>query len=307
MYALIAYVLALACANWELHAFGSYPVAPGLVAPAGAFSIGLSFLLRAAVQVRYGWRAAATAAMAASLLSGLLYPPSLLDSVPAFLLAQALADAIHAAFPRRPVIPTLALATLAGVAVDSLVYLWLSDRPLSLLLAQLVGKTEAAFLPLAALWLARRWRVTLLRLLERLLADALFLLQTLLWVVAWYSALRLAWPGDTLALHPLYRQLARMPDDWWALLFAAIGVATTAALWRDYRGRPARAYAWAIWQLHAALWVGIGLSLFAAAPLTWVGGLALAFGGIAQWVVWSPHLAVFVRAMRQEVGDGREP
>jgi hypothetical protein len=37
--------------------------------------------------------------------------------------------------------------------------------------------------------------------------------------------------------------------------------------------------------LHAAIWVGIGLAFFAAAPLTWAGGLALAVGGIAQWVV----------------------
>jgi queuosine precursor transporter len=164
---LVLFALTIPAANWLIGHAGTVclrdgpcliPVAPGLMAPSGVTMIGIALVLRDLVQRRLGVGVAVGAIIAGSLMSALLAPPSLvLASAVAFLLSEIADLAVYTPLARRRLVAAVVASGMAGLVVDSVVFLWLAFGSLDFLLGQIVGKAWMVLLsiPFVA-WLRRR-------------------------------------------------------------------------------------------------------------------------------------------------------
>jgi queuosine precursor transporter len=165
---LLGFGLCIPAANWLIGHVGTVcvpgggpcliPVAPGLMAPSGVLMVGLALVLRDMVQRRLGLGWASAAVLAGAVLSALLAPPALVvASAAAFLLSEAVDLAVYTPLQRRGLVLAVALSSVAGLALDSVVFLLLAFGSLDFLAGQVVGKLWMVFasLPLVA-WLRRR-------------------------------------------------------------------------------------------------------------------------------------------------------
>lgn len=169
---LLFFALFCACiplANWLIGHVGTVcapagpcviPVWPGIQAPSGVLAIGAALVLRDLVQRRLGlaWALAAIAVGAA--LSGLVSPAALvLASVAAFVLSELADLAVYTPLQRRGLVTAVAASGVAGIAVDSVLFLSLAFGSLDFLAGQVIGKAWALLLALPAVhWLRRRDR-----------------------------------------------------------------------------------------------------------------------------------------------------
>jgi queuosine precursor transporter len=165
---LLGFGLCIPAANWLIGSVGTVcfpgtgpcliPVAPGLMAPSGVLMAGLALVLRDMVQRRLGLGWASAAVLAGAVLSALLAPPALVvASAAAFLLSEAVDLAVYTPLQRRGLVLAVALSSVAGLVLDSVVFLLLAFGSLEFLAGQVVGKLwmVLASLPLVA-WLRRR-------------------------------------------------------------------------------------------------------------------------------------------------------
>jgi hypothetical protein len=163
---LCLYMLCIPAANWMILHVGTFcvpdggpcmvPVAPGLLAPSGVVTVGLALVLRDLVQRRLGrwWSLAAIAAGAA--LSALLATPALvLASTAAFLFSELADFAVYTPLQRRRFIVAVIASSLAGLIVDSMLFLWLAFGSLDFLAGQIVGKAWMVLLSLPFIWWLR--------------------------------------------------------------------------------------------------------------------------------------------------------
>ena len=164
---LALYTLTIPAANWMIGHVGTVcppgnpclvPVAPGLMAPSGVVMVGLALVLRDLVQRRLGAGASLLAIAAGAAISAALAPPAIVvASTAAFLLSELADFAVYTPLQRRRFVTAVALSSLAGLVVDSAVFLWLAFGSLDFLLGQIVGKAWMVLLALPfARWLRRR-------------------------------------------------------------------------------------------------------------------------------------------------------
>ncbi len=166
---LAAFALFLACiplANWLIGHVGTVcvpdgpcliPVAPGLMAPSGVLMIGAALVLRDIVQRALGavWALGAIAIGAA--LSLAIAPASLvLASSAAFLLGELADFAVYTPLQRRRLLLAVIASSLVGLAVDSVVFLFLAFGSLDYLAGQVVGKAWAVLIAFPLVRLVRR-------------------------------------------------------------------------------------------------------------------------------------------------------
>jgi uncharacterized PurR-regulated membrane protein YhhQ (DUF165 family) len=164
---LILFALTIPAANWLIGHVGTaciangpcvVPVAPGLMAPSGVMMVGFALVLRDLVQRRLGAIMSALAILCGTALSAMLAPPSLvLASGVAFLLSEFADLAVYTPLARRRLVLAVVASSVAGLVVDSIVFLWLAFGSLDFLLGQVVGKGWMVLLsiPFVA-WLRRR-------------------------------------------------------------------------------------------------------------------------------------------------------
>ena len=164
---LVLFALTIPLANWLIGHAGTVcpprgpclvPVAPGLMAPSGVLMAGIALVLRDLVQRRLGVAAASLAILAGAALSALLAPPALvIASAVAFLLSEFADLAVYTPLARRGLVLAVVTSGVAGLVVDSIVFLWLAFGSLDFLPGQIVGKAWMVLLsiPFVA-WLRRR-------------------------------------------------------------------------------------------------------------------------------------------------------
>lgn len=164
---LLLFGLTIPAANWMIGHVGTecvprgpclLPVAPGLTAPSGVAMIGIALVLRDLVQRRLGAGASLVAIAAGALLSAWLAPVTLVSaSAAAFLLSELADFAVYTPLARRRLVAAVVASSLAGLCVDSVIFLWLAFGSLDFLLGQIAGK---AWMVLASIpfvvWLRRR-------------------------------------------------------------------------------------------------------------------------------------------------------
>jgi uncharacterized PurR-regulated membrane protein YhhQ (DUF165 family) len=119
---------------------------------------GIALVLRDLVQRRLGVVASSLAILAGAALSALLAPPALvIASAVAFLLSEFADLGVYTPLARRGLVLAVVASGVAGLVVDSIVFLWLAFGSLDFLSGQVVGKAWMVLLsiPLVA-WLRRR-------------------------------------------------------------------------------------------------------------------------------------------------------
>jgi queuosine precursor transporter len=164
---LVLFALTIPLANWMIGNVGTnctphgpclIPVAPHLMAPSGVTMVGFALVLRDLVQRRLGTGVAMVAVLVGAGLSALLAPPALVvASAVAFLLSEFADLVVYTPLARRRLLIAVVVSGAIGLAVDSVVFLWLAFGSLDFLVGQMVGKAWMVLvaIPLVA-WLRRR-------------------------------------------------------------------------------------------------------------------------------------------------------
>jgi hypothetical protein len=147
---LVLFGLTIPLANWMVDHFGTVcppngpclvPVAPGLMAPSGVLLIGAALVLRDLVQRRLGVAFGIGAIVAGAAISAAISPAQLvLASVSAFLVSEFSDFAVYTPLAKRRLVLAVLLSSLAGLIVDSIIFLWLAFGSLDFLMGQIVGK-----------------------------------------------------------------------------------------------------------------------------------------------------------------------
>ncbi len=164
--ALGLFLVSVPLANWMVQHFGTVcvsdgpclvPVAPGLLAPSGVLVVGAALVLRDVVQRCLGTVWGVGAIVVGAVLSVAVAPPSLvLASGAAFLLSELADFAIYTPLQRRGLVRAVVASSVAGLVVDSLVFLLLAFGSLQFLPGQVVGKAWAVLLSIPLIRLLRR-------------------------------------------------------------------------------------------------------------------------------------------------------
>jgi uncharacterized PurR-regulated membrane protein YhhQ (DUF165 family) len=153
-------------ANWMIRHVGVVcpadqpclvPVAPGVLAPSGVVTVGAALVLRDVVQRCLGTPWGLLAICLGTALSTLVAPGSLvIASGAAFLLSEIADFAVYTPLQRRRLVLAVFLSALAGLCVDSVVFLWLAFGSLQFLAGQVVGKLWAVLVSIPFIRLLRR-------------------------------------------------------------------------------------------------------------------------------------------------------
>jgi queuosine precursor transporter len=164
---LILFCLTIPAANWLIGHVGTVcvpnglclvPVAPGIMAPSGVLMIGAALVLRDLVQRRLGVEFGIAAIIAGAAISAGLASRSLVvASAVAFLLSEFVDFAIYTPLARQRLVIAVVASSIAGLMIDSIMFLWLAFGSLDFLLGQIIGKAWMVLLsiPLVA-YLRRR-------------------------------------------------------------------------------------------------------------------------------------------------------
>jgi hypothetical protein len=164
---LALFCLTIPLANWMIGHVGTacpaggpcvLPVAPGIMAPSGVMMVGAALVLRDLVQRRLGAGFGLGAIVVGALVSWALAPAALvIASTAAFLLSEFADFAVYTPLARRRLLLAVMASSMAGLVVDSIVFLWLAFGSLDFLGGQIVGKLWMVLIatPLIA-WLRRR-------------------------------------------------------------------------------------------------------------------------------------------------------
>ncbi len=163
------FVACVPAANWLIQNIGTFcvpngpciiPVAPGLTAPSGVLLVGIALVLRDLVQRRLGAGSALAAIGIGGALSALFAPPALVvASVAAFMISELVDMAVFTPLQKRGLLTAALASSFAGLAVDSVVFLWLAFGSLKFLAGQIVGKSLMVLAAIPILyWLRNRDR-----------------------------------------------------------------------------------------------------------------------------------------------------
>ena len=147
---LVLFCLTIPAANWMIGHVGTLcvpngpcliPVAPAIMAPSGVLMIGAALVLRDLVQRRLGVEFGIGAIVAGAALSAALAPAALvIASAAAFLLSEFADFAVYTPLARRRLVLAVVASSLAGLVVDSIVFLYLAFGSLEFLIGQIIGK-----------------------------------------------------------------------------------------------------------------------------------------------------------------------
>lgn len=154
---LIGFLLCILAANWAVVEYGLVPVGFGLLATAGTYFAGLTFVLRDALQDAGGRTIVLLAIIVGAALSFILaaaivepgdLPPGVtpfriaLASGLAFLLAELADYAVYTPLRDGGYVRAALASNAVGALVDTLLFLWISGFGLAqgLILGQMVGK-----------------------------------------------------------------------------------------------------------------------------------------------------------------------
>ena len=164
--ALLLFLASVPFANWLIQHVGTVcvpagpclvPVAPGVLAPSGVLAAGAALVLRDVVQRCLGVAWGIGAIVLGAALSVLVAPPSLvLASGAAFLLSEFADFAVYTPLQRRGLVLAVLASSVAGLVVDSLVFLLLAFGSLEFLAGQVVGKAWAVLFSIPLIRLLRR-------------------------------------------------------------------------------------------------------------------------------------------------------
>jgi uncharacterized PurR-regulated membrane protein YhhQ (DUF165 family) len=137
-----AFLGCILAANYVTSTYGMVPVGFGLVATAGTYFAGLTFVLRDVLQDTAGrWATVAVILAGAALSFAVSDPRIALASAAAFALSEWADLTVYTPLRRRGYLRAAVASNAVGAVVDSLVFLYVAGFPiLDALAGQVVGK-----------------------------------------------------------------------------------------------------------------------------------------------------------------------
>jgi queuosine precursor transporter len=161
----VAFVATVYLANYSIKNIGTVcipdgpclvPVWFGVMAPSGVLFAGLALTLRDVVQRHLGFWWSWIAVAVGAGLSAFLDPSLAIASGGAFFLAETLDLFVYTPLQRRNLYAAVIASNVAGLVVDSVVFLALAGLPMELVVGMVIGK---AWMTLAAIpaigWMRR--------------------------------------------------------------------------------------------------------------------------------------------------------
>lgn len=164
--AAVLFVATVWAANYAVKEWGLVPVGFGLEAPAGVYFVGIAFTLRDVVHRALGRRVVVACIVVGASLSWLLEANTTIPggvvslavaSGIAFLLSELADLAVYEPIRARGWLPAVVLSNIAGILVDSALFLWLAFGSLAFFEGQVVGKAWMTALALPIIYLSRRY------------------------------------------------------------------------------------------------------------------------------------------------------
>ena len=168
----IAFIACTPAANWMIGHLGTVCPANGpclvpvwpwggggpLMAPSGVMMVGFALVLRDLVQRRLGRKVALMSIVAGAALSGAIAPPALvLASTAAFFVSELADFAVYTPLAVRGLVLAVLASSVAGLIVDSVLFLWLAFGNLEFLAGQIIGKAWMVLLTLPVVhWIRLR-------------------------------------------------------------------------------------------------------------------------------------------------------
>ena len=153
----VGFLSTILFANYATSTWGMVPVGVGLVATAGTYFAGLSFVLRDSVQDAYGKRWAIALVVAGALLSYLIADPFIaLASGVAFLVAELADLAVYTPLRKRGYIRAAVASNIVGALVDTVLFLWIAGFAVwSAVPGQMVAKVAITAVVVGVVVMAR--------------------------------------------------------------------------------------------------------------------------------------------------------
>lgn len=161
--AALAFLGCILAANYVTSAYGMIQVAPGVVAAAGTWFAGGTFVLRDYLHDRLGYRWVLVLIVAGAALSLALSAPAIaVASGVAFVLSETADLIVYAPLRRRGYVRAAIASNFVGSLVDTVVFLTIAGFPvLASLPGQMIGKLTITLLVLLTVAAIRsRARVT---------------------------------------------------------------------------------------------------------------------------------------------------
>jgi uncharacterized PurR-regulated membrane protein YhhQ (DUF165 family) len=156
---LLACILA---ANYVTSLYGMIPVGFGLMATAGTYFAGASFLLRDSLQDAFGKRATLAVILVGALVSFLVADSFIaLASAVAFGLSELADLAVYTPLRKRGYIRAAVTSNIVGSLIDTVVFLSIAGFPVMMALpGQMVGKLAVTAVAVIAVGIYRSSRKT---------------------------------------------------------------------------------------------------------------------------------------------------
>lgn len=132
------------------------PVGPGLTAPSGVLLVGIALVLRDLVHHRLGFKWALGAIVISTLFSTIFAEPSLAAaSATAFLVSEIADLLVFTPLQKKGLVTAAFLSSVAGIVVDSILFLWIAFGSLDFFVGQVVGKLIMVIMALPVLFWIR--------------------------------------------------------------------------------------------------------------------------------------------------------
>ncbi len=159
--AAVAFLACILAANYLTTEYGMIPVGFGLVATAGTYLAGLTFVLRDSVQDAYGKRATLALVAVGAVLSYAISDPFIALASGVAFGASEIADlAVYTPLRKRGYIRAAITSNVVGALVDTVLFLWIAGFPIwSALPGQMVGKIAVTAVVVALVAAVRIRRV----------------------------------------------------------------------------------------------------------------------------------------------------
>lgn len=154
--AVVPFILCIIAANWLTASFGLIPVGFGLVATAGTYAAGLTFVFRDVIHEAGGRWLAVTAIATGAVLSWFVASPALAVASGVTFLVAELADlAVYVPLRERGLLMAVLVSNIVGFTLDTFLFLYLAGFPITpqVVAGQLVAKATMTAAGLGVLWL----------------------------------------------------------------------------------------------------------------------------------------------------------
>jgi uncharacterized PurR-regulated membrane protein YhhQ (DUF165 family) len=152
-----AYVASIVLANWAIKTYGFVPVGFGLVAPAGTYFAGATFVARDVVQLTIGRRAVLLAILLGALISWQTSASLAVASGTAFLVGELADWSIFTPIADRGrILLAVVAADTVGLLFDTFLFLWLAFGSIDHWQGTALGKEWMTVAALPFVWFIRR-------------------------------------------------------------------------------------------------------------------------------------------------------